>query len=79
MGEVDSPPVSACDSAPVWQLQQSVSSPRHWHPSLLNGPGFGFEEGHGHAGHRGAGAATGPAVGHEWQFGNSSQHDGLER
>lgn len=48
-------------------------------PSCPNGPGFGFEEGHGHTGYRRAGAATGPAVGLEWQFGHAGQRDGLER
>lgn len=48
-------------------------------PSRPNCPGFGFEEGHGHPSHRGAGAVTGPAVGHEWQSGHSGQHDGLGR
>ena len=45
--------------------------------SRPNCPGFGFEEGHGHTGQRRAGAATGPAVGHEWQPGHSGQHDGV--
>ena len=34
-----------------------------------NGPGFGFEEGHGHTGHRGPNVVTVPAAGHDWQFG----------
>lgn len=38
-------------------------------PSCPNCPGFGFEQGYGHKGHRRAGAATGPAFGHEWQPG----------
>ena len=46
-------------------------------PSCPNGSGFGFEEGHVHLGHRGIGAATRPAVGHEWQSGHSGQHKGL--
>jgi hypothetical protein len=33
----------------------------------------------GNTGHRRAGAATGPAVGHEWQFGHAGQRDGVVR
>lgn len=46
-------------------------------PSCPNGPVFGFEEGHGHTGYRRAGAATGPAVGNEWQPGHLGQYDGV--
>ena len=48
-------------------------------PSRPNGPGFGFKEGNGHPVHWDTGAATGPAVGHEWQLRHPGQHDGLVR
>ena len=38
-------------------------------PRRPNCPGFGFEEDHGHSGHRGAGDAANRAIGHKWQVG----------
>ena len=62
-------------SLPRWSmLRRSAAKPSH-----PNGPGFGFEEGRRHPGDGGVGAATGPAVGHEWRPRHSGQRDGVVR
>ena len=48
-------------------------------PGRPNGPDFGFEEGPWTSRPLRAGAATGPAVGPEWQLGHSGQHDAVAR